>query len=105
LLPLAIIHPSVWYIVALGALYGALATYFDWLCGFDNMWLAGFVCGLAGLFLVTLFPWWLILIRAVVIAVLWGLINLICSHNNWTDGTEEMSRYGVLSLTTLIIGV
>lgn len=103
LLPLFIIHPSLWFILAMGLLYGALSLYWDELFGFDNMWFSGFMCGIAGFALVTLFPWWLILIRAFVLAILWGGINLICNHNNWSDGTEEMSRYGILALTTMIM--
>ena len=103
ILPIAILHPSWWLIPALGALYGALSLYWDELFGFDNMWFSGFMCGVAGLFLLTLFPLHLIIIRAFVLAIGWGLINLYCNKKSVPDGTEELARYGFLSLTTIIL--
>lgn len=106
LAPLFSAHPSWWFVPALGALYGMLTTYWDEVPfnkGMDNFWMAGFGCGLAGFFLVTFFPWWIILIRAFALAILWGGINLLANKNDWTDGTEEMVRYGVLCLATLFI--
>ena len=103
MLPLLIAHPSWWFVPAIGALYGALSLYWDELFGFDNFWFSGFMCGVAGFFLVMLFPWWLILIRAFALAILWGVINLLANKGTWEDGTEELVRYGVFCLTTIIM--
>lgn len=94
---------SWWYVPALGALYGALSTYWDWLFNnVDNFWFSGFMCGVAGFFLITLFPWWLIATRCLVLAIGWGILNLLANKNKWQDGNEELARYGFFSLTTII---
>lgn len=87
-----------------GATGGMLTTYWDWINGKDNFWLSGFMVGIACMFLIPLgVAWYLILIRSIVLAVLWGVNNLICNHYPTKDGVEEFVRYGVLPLTMLIL--
>lgn len=95
LLPLFIQHPSWWFVLAYGALGGALTTYWDWLFEFDNYWFSGCVAGLAllplalcGFSLVT------ILVKALVLAVAWGVWSLV-----WTnDHAEEHGRGFLLAV-------
>jgi len=79
---------------------GALSTYWDKLFGYDNFWFHGFMCGLA------IFPliwagliWWLILIRALVIAILMGGWSRIFKN----DIIEETGRYFFLAATIPIL--
>lgn len=86
--------------LAFGLTFGALTTYWDDLFGFDNHWFHGFMCGLAA------FPlfwagiaWWLILIRALALAVLMGGWSRIFK-DVWI---EETGRYFVLCATIPIL--
>lgn len=89
-----------WWLAAYGAMGGMLTTYWDWINGKDNFWLSGFMVGMAFMFLIPLgVAWYLILIRSIVLAVLWGVNNLICNRYTTKDGVEEFVRYGVLPLT------
>ena len=101
ILPIAFLHPSLWLILALGSLYGALSLYWDELFGFDNFWFSGFMCGVAGMFLLYYCPWWIIVLRALILAIGWGVINLLAKK--WKDGMEELARYGFLGLTSLML--
>jgi hypothetical protein len=81
---------------------GALTTYFDKWFGFDNYWFAGFVCGIASFPLVFYgVSFWLIIIRAMVLAILWGSWCATFSK----DTTEEYGRgiFLVLSIQLLLI--
>ena len=92
---------SYWwiYLIIWGLMGGALSTYFDELFGYDNYWFAGFICGLAAfpLFLAGI-HWHLILVRAIVLAVLWGGWCKIFSK----DWVEEFFR-GFSIIATLPI--
>lgn len=75
---------------------GALTTYWDELFGFDNFWFAGFMVALGA------FPmywvgvhWYMILIRAVLLAVLWGGWCAVFS-NDWI---EECGRGAFIAAT------
>ena len=100
LTPIAIVNPSWLLILAYGALGGMLSTYWDWLFGFDNFWFSGFMCGAVGFLMLWMgIPWWVLLIRAVTIALLWGGI---CAATK-NDFVEEYSRGFTLSLSTLLV--
>ena len=102
LLPAFILHPSWWFIVAYGALRGAFSTYWDGLSkdGEGNFWFAGFMCGIAGFPLLFCgFAWWLLLIRAMAIAITWGAWCAIFSN----DFTEEYGRGFLVSFATKIL--
>lgn len=72
--------------------------------GKDNFFMAGFMVGMAFMFLIPLgVAWYFILIRSIVLAVLWGVNNLICNRYPTKDGVEEFVRYGVLPLTMFIL--
>lgn len=75
---------------------GALTTYWDNLFGFDNLWFAGFMCGVASFPLVFygVNPWGIVL-RAIVLAVLWGGW---CAWQS-VDYIEEFGRGAFLVLT------
>ena len=75
---------------------GALSTYLDSIFGFDNFWAAGFLCGIVAFPLLFCgIAWWMILIRAIILAVLWGGWCSIFSK----DTTEEYGRGAFLVLT------
>jgi hypothetical protein len=94
----------IWWLVTYGFTGLALTTYIN-TNGKHNFWLSGFVVGLAGLFLGFLgVSWQLLLLRAFLVAIVWGLINLYCNNRKVPDGTEELSRYGWFTLTMAIIG-
>jgi len=71
-----IVNLRLWwlYFISFGLMFAALTTYWDELYkNQDNYWFSGFMVGLA------LFPlvwagilWWSILLRAFILAVLWG---------------------------------
>lgn len=98
-------QPIVWWgwlLVVLTVLPfgGALTTYWDELFGFDNFWFSGFMVGLA------LFPlywvgfyWYMILARALILAVLWGGWCAVFSK----DTTEEYGRGAFVALTILLL--
>jgi len=99
LTPLFILHPSWLFILAYVALGGALSTYWDWLFGFDNYWFSGFMCGIAAFMLIWCgYVWWILLIRAILIALLWGIICTISEDVN----VEEYSRGFNLSIISMI---
>lgn len=102
-IPVLITHPSWWIVPAIGATYGTLTTYWDEIFSFDNLWFSGFCVGLSAMFLMTIIPWWIILIRAFVLAVAWGVLNIIINKGSYKDGTEELWRYGILGLSTVFI--
>ena len=100
LLPTLFIHVSWWLLLAYILSGLALTTYWDDLNGQDNFWIAGLVCGIAGIPLFFYgFPILPILIRAVVLCVSWGLIAKLSSN----DFFEEYSRGFMLSITMLFL--
>lgn len=104
LLPLVFIHPSWWFFLVYGATGGLLTTYWDWLFGYDNLWFSGFAVGIVSMPLVMAgFPWWIILARSILIAVLWGANNLLANKNKWPDGLEEYIRYFVFPMTSILL--
>ena len=99
LTPLAILHPSWLFILAYVALAGSLSTYWDFLFGFDNFWFAGFMCGIAAFMLIWCgYIWWLLLIRAFLLAILWGGISAASDN----DFVEEYSRGFTLSILSMM---
>lgn len=97
-------HPGAWYgwliILPAVALTGAvLTTYLDNIFGFDNYWAAGFLVGLGAIpFIWSGIAWWIILFRAVLLAILWGSWCKIFS-NDWA---EELGRGFFIAITLLI---
>lgn len=90
-----------------GIMGGSLSTYWDFLFGYDNFWFSGFMVGLS------IFPlifcgmaWWLVLIRAIVLAVIWGGVNYWVNkkkipHSDWI---EELARGFTMAITTVGLG-
>jgi hypothetical protein len=73
----------------------ALTAYWDTIFGFDNFWFHGFMVGLGA------FPmfwygsaWWIILVRAIILAVFMGGLNWFVHkyHIKYSDWIEELSR-------------
>ena len=100
--------PNYWYlyIISFGLHWGAFSTYYDKLFGFDNLWFSGFMTGLALLPLLFIEKTLLffLIIRALVLAVLWGVFNKCLPAYVWKfrhDVAEELLRYGVVVLTYL----
>lgn len=81
----------------------ALTTYWDKLFGGkDNFYMHGFMVGLGA------FPlfwygshWYLILIRAIILAVFMGLLNFFANKYQWkhSDWIEECGRGAIIILT------
>ncbi len=84
---------SYWwtYLLFFGASWGMLTTYWDKLFGYDNYYVHGLGCGLAGLFLIPVIPWWILVARIVICSVGMGL----WSNSTTYDVKEEVGR-GVL---------
>ena len=109
---LVVIHPFLlfqwWLLLAYLITAGSLTTYWDWFPpnhGEDNFWIAGFFSGIA------LFPlafcglcFWLILLRAVLLALIWGGLNRIVNNNHVAHSAfiEEYTR-GFTLVATLVL--
>ena len=105
LLPLVFIHPSAWFILAYLILAGSLSTYWDFLFGWDNFWVSGFMCGIAAfplLFCGFHIPQFLI--RAFFLAIIWGGVNASVNNNNipHSDFIEEYARGFSLAFSAII---
>lgn len=75
---------------------GALTTYWDELFGFDNFWFSGFMVGLGAFPLIWAgVHWYMILARALLLAVLWGGWCAIFKK----DTTEEYGRGAFVAAT------
>lgn len=86
------------YLIMLGLHWAAFSTYWDWVFKKDNLWVAGFFVGLASLPMIIIIDWiwWFIIIRAVVLAIIWGLLNKYLPSQVlvWRrDVAEEFLRY------------
>lgn len=105
-----------WWIffIVFGLQWAFFSTYWDVIFKYDNLWFSGFMAGLCFLPLITVgifksiggFVWWLILIRAIVLALIWGSLNkyLPKKVSFWRrDVAEEFLRYASLPLTVLIL--
>jgi len=98
-LPLSVLG---WLLLAVSyaLLGGALTTYWDELFGFDNFWFSGFMCGVAAVPLCFCgFPFYIVLVRAIVLAVLWGAWCAIFNK----DTTEEYGRGAFLVITVPLL--
>lgn len=84
------VNSSWWgYLLAFGASWGALTTYWDWITGKDNFYLHGLGCGLAGLFLLMCgIPWYILVGRLIICSLGMG----IWSASTGNDVKEEMRR-------------
>lgn len=86
------------YVIVFGLTWGALATYWDFLFKFDNLWFSGFVvglCALPALFIISGF-WWYLALRSIALAVIWGTLNTVKYDKIilWRrDVSEEFLRY------------
>jgi hypothetical protein len=78
----------------------SLTTYLDSIFGYDNFWAAGFLVGLGALpFIWAGVAWWVILIRAVLLGVLWGGWCKLFGN----DIVEECGRGAFIVLTLPIL--
>ena len=88
------------YAIVFGLSWGFLSTYWDFITSNDNFYLHGLGCGLAFIPLYWAgLSWWLIGIRAIILAVSMGLWSKAIG---W-DVAEEMGRGGILVLTLPIL--
>ncbi len=99
------------WVIFYGLTGGALTLYWDdsknkilgWICSKinwmypkDNYWLSGFIVGIATLPLIFCgMLWYMVLVRAILLAVLWGGWCAIFSK----DTTEEYGRGAFIALT------
>jgi len=88
-------------------LFAALTTYWDFITGDDILALHGLFCGLAALpLLLTGIAWWLILVRALALAISIGGLNLVVNKISWLpfkDFVEELFRGYILIFSLLIL--
>jgi len=100
LIPLAIVKPTWWMIPVYGLMGGALSTFWDFITGKDNFYLAGMGCGLSTFPLIFGgYPWWGVLIATAALAGIWGL----WSEKQDIDWVEEMGRGFFLVFSTAVI--
>lgn len=93
LIPFLLINQSWWFLLAYLLTAASLSTYWDWLFGYDNFWFSGFMCGISLFPLIFCgFVWWILLIRAIVLCVAWGVI---CKYSG-NDFVEEYGRGSTL---------
>ena len=64
---------SWWFFLAFGLAFADLTTYWDFLFGYDNYYAHGFFCGLAGLPLMVVVPWPILVARLIICTVGMGL--------------------------------
>lgn len=95
--------PHTWFQLGMWLCYygmcgGMLSTYWDFLFKKDNLWFSGFMVGMSGLFLFWALPWWLLLIRAILLALIWGCLNVWINSRPipHSDDIEEHIRGFVL---------
>jgi len=100
------INPHYWwaYLIVYALMGASLTTYLDSIFGEDNLWVSGFLAGLAFLPLAwTGILWWLIIWRAIMLCGIWGGLNKYLPSNGiliWRrDIIEEFLRYSFLVLT------
>jgi hypothetical protein len=91
------------FLLAFGAVFGALTTYYDELFGYDNLWFSGLIVGIAS-FPITLFTatghlW----IRAVGLALIWGILNKYLPNIKRRDVVEEFLRYFCVVATAFLL--
>lgn len=87
---------NLWWLLFYGLTGGALTTYWDSVFGFDNFWFAGFMVGIATFPLIFCgLHWYMVLARALVLAVLWGGWCAIFSK----DTVEEYGRGAFITAT------
>lgn len=97
---------SLWwaYLLVFGLHWLFLSTYWDWLFKFDNFWFSGFCVGLCLLIYPT--TWYLVLIRSVILACIWGSLNRYLPSKVliWRrDVAEEFLRYFSIIATLPIL--
>lgn len=95
------------YLIGFLALGASLTTYWDFLFGFDNLWLSGFIVGLSAIpFLWCGIALWVIIGRTLILAIIWGSLNKIKYDRIlfWRrDVAEEFLRYTSIIVTLFIL--
>ena len=103
---------SYWwtYLLILGLHWVLFSTYWNWLFKEDNLWFSGFAVGLAISLL--LFNW-SVVIRAILLALIWGSLNKYLPSAGisgdkrillWRrDVVEEFLRYFSIPLTLILL--
>jgi hypothetical protein len=85
------------YLIIFGLHWASYSTYWDWLFKYDNLWFSGFMVGLSMMPALFINPliWYILILRAIILAVIWGLLNIILPNNKifGHDVTEEFLRY------------
>ena len=87
---------TLWWLLFYGLTGASLTTYLDSIFGFDNFWAAGFLVGISTFPLIFCgLHWYMVLARALVLAVLWG--GWCAIFKNAT--VEELGRGAFITLT------
>lgn len=93
------------YLISFGLHWGAFSTYYDVIFGYDNLYFAGFMSGMALLPLIIVYNLWsLCIIRSILLAIIWRLLKYLPSYVfYWRhDITEEFLRYFSVVITLLL---
>lgn len=93
---------SWWILLTIPLTIASISTYWDFILREDNFYAHGFFIGLSAFPLVfSTIPLWLILLRAVVLALFMGLW---CKFWTW-DIAEETGRGAVIPLSLLLLTI
>lgn len=98
---------SPWLIVYVGLFKASISTYWDFLFGYDNFWMHGFMLGMAGIpIAIVTGHWWMMLIRSLLLSLWmegWHLHHpkkVRLFNVEWNGAqVEEFGRYAMLTLT------
>ncbi len=96
------IYAPIWvWFISFGLLWASLSSYWDWMFGYDNHYMYGFMCGFSLLPLVIFGNLGLVpfLIQSVVLGLTMGL----WSKYNGNATKEELGRGTFLTLSNLIL--
>lgn len=84
------------YFLTFGLMFSALTTYLDIIFGYDNYFAAGFLVGLSTIPCMWLgIYWYIILIKATILSIIWGCLNKYLPKLWFKDRTVavEFLRY------------
>ena len=92
---------TAWWIhmIVFLIMFGALTTYWDKIFGYDNFYLHGLAIGLAYLPYLMVIPWYLLIIRAIIMGLFMGIWCKVFSN----DLVEEYGRGGIIGLTLILL--
>ncbi len=92
-------------VLSFGLTLASITTYYKKIFGDKNFWenftFSGGIAAAGALPFVFVIPWYLILARAIVLAIAWGVLTRIFQSARWS----ELSRGFSLTLSTIIFAI